>query len=101
MTFRFPCKILGNKIDDEYFNWVESETGEAIEQGQDGYWYYNELKDNKLQKSSIRYSKKQPKKGQLKSDDVYRWKKGLPLTGKDYTSTSHTEQKTELNKKHW
>ncbi|WP_010681324.1 M6 family metalloprotease domain-containing protein, partial [Acetivibrio cellulolyticus] len=73
---------------DENFNWVESETGEAIEKGQDGCWYFNELKDNKLQKSSVKYSKKLSKKGYLKSGDVLRWKKGLPLTGKNDTSAS-------------
>lgn len=73
---------------DENFNWTESETGEAIEQGQDGCWYFIEPKDNSIKKSSVKYSKKLSKKGYLKSGDVLLWKKGLPLTGKNGTSAS-------------
>lgn len=40
---------------DERLNWLESEGGDIIKKGRDGYWYYAQIKDGNLTESSNRY----------------------------------------------
>lgn len=47
----FDAKIMG----DDKISWVETTDGEVISQGEDGYWYYSQLNNGELIKSSSKY----------------------------------------------
>lgn len=76
----FDAKIMG----DEKISWVETTDGEVVSQGEDGYWYYSQLINGELIKSSSKYLID-------KKPDKY-------LTGKKFLSSEYIKKYSRIQK---
>lgn len=84
---KFSVRLHG----DEHFSWIESETGDVVDKGDDGYWYVDEIRNNKLMMSTSRYSKKGVLKNSIKSNDMMKMKDSLNSTDSTTGSSESTD----------